>query len=206
MTNTIEQPVEFVPLLNFENDYEILSTYPFTIRKASNHRQLSESIKDGYVRVSLNNRPYYKHRLIALQFIPNNDPINNDVVDHINHDRTDNHIENLRWCSLSDNNYNKSSNKGVQYQFIDDIPDDAIVVDYYNVKNDRRVFEENKYYYYHNDETDEDVFYGRIDEHTYRILHINILRSGHQFVSLRDVNNRQVCVYINRFKYQHDLL
>ncbi|KAK8881267.1 hypothetical protein M9Y10_004001 [Tritrichomonas musculus] len=40
---------EFVPLLDFEDDYEILNEYPFTIRRKSNSFQPSESLNhDGY--------------------------------------------------------------------------------------------------------------------------------------------------------------
>ena len=45
------------------------------------------------------------HRLIAKYFIPN--PNNYDYVDHINRDRQDNRIENLRWVTASENNVNR---------------------------------------------------------------------------------------------------
>ena len=201
------QTVEFVPLNGFVDDYEILSVYPFTIRRKDNHYVVKDWLdnKDGYIMNTLNRKPYRKHRLIALQFLPNDDPINNDVIDHINHDKTDFHLENLRWCSSSDNNFNKSSSKGVQYEFIDDIPDDAIVVNFYNTKTERREFEQNKYYYWFNETTNEDVFYRKIEDDIYRILHINTAKNGSQFVHLNDVNNKNVSVYINRFKQQHDL-
>ena len=41
-------------------------------------------------------KKYYKHRLIAIQWIPNNDLTRKDQLDHINRDRADNHISNLR--------------------------------------------------------------------------------------------------------------
>lgn len=44
----------------------------------------------------------YVHRLVAEAFIPN--PDNLESVDHINFDRTDNRVENLRWLSRRDNN------------------------------------------------------------------------------------------------------
>ena len=44
------------------------------------------------------------HRLIADTFIPN--PENKPCIDHINGNRLDNSIENLRWCTYTENNTN----------------------------------------------------------------------------------------------------
>ena len=217
MTQIVEQPanetvndeavVEFVPLLHFEEDYEILNQFPFTIRKKSNHRVLSESLSCGYVQVHLNRKPYRKHRLIGLQFLDNPDPVNFDVIDHLNRDRTDNHLSNLRWTSSSSNSYNKSSHMGVKYQFVDDLPDDSTIIDFYIMKNDeRKEFEEGKYYYYHDESNNEDKFFGKITDDLYKVLHINTSKSGNEFISLRDVNNKKVYMMINRFKHQYDLL
>lgn len=46
------------------------------------------------------------HRLIALSFLQN--PNNLRTVDHINRDRQDNHVSNLRWASHSDQNANQN--------------------------------------------------------------------------------------------------
>lgn len=48
------------------------------------------------------------HRLIALQWIPN--PSNLPEVDHIDRDKTNNSIENLRWVSRTENANNKKNN------------------------------------------------------------------------------------------------
>lgn len=62
-------------------------------------------------------RMYTIHRLLALHFIAN--PDNLDFVDHINRDKLDNRIENLRWVTRGENKYNtpvtKSNKLGEKY-------------------------------------------------------------------------------------------
>ena len=199
----MEEITEFVTLVDHD-DYEILTTHPHTIRRKDNHRVCSETMNnDGYIRVTLNGKPYYKHRIVASQFIEN--PNNFTDVDHINHNRTDNRLDNLRWCSHSDNIFNRSSYKGVQYEFVDDIPDEAIKVLFYKTRTEHHEFEENKYYYYHDENTNEDIFYGKMTDKLYRIMHINTTKWNKQFICMRSINNKKVSVSINRFKHQYSL-
>ena len=67
----------------------------------------------GYYYVILYKNGNYKysliHRLVAKTFIPNIE--NEKFVDHINNNQLDNTISNLRWCTLSKNQYNRQLNK-----------------------------------------------------------------------------------------------
>lgn len=62
--------------------------------------------KDGYVTVSINSKNYLRHRIIFLLeqgYIP-------DILDHINGNRGDDRIENLRPVNISQNSQNKKIN------------------------------------------------------------------------------------------------
>jgi hypothetical protein len=74
------------------------------------NRAGTRSNTTGYRQVSINSTTYMEHRIIFLWhhgFLPPN-------VDHINGDRTDNRIENLRAATVNQNRYNakpKRNNK-----------------------------------------------------------------------------------------------
>jgi len=59
----------------------------------------------GYDTVSLDKKSYKVHKLIALTFLEN--PEKHTQIDHINQNRKDNRVENLRYISNSDNQLNK---------------------------------------------------------------------------------------------------
>lgn len=67
----------------------------------------------GYYTIMLYNNYNYKlysiHRLIAIYFIPNPDIL--PIVDHINRNRIDNSLENLRWVNQPENAQNVSLQK-----------------------------------------------------------------------------------------------
>ena len=193
-TETETNTVEFVTLKD-HNNHEILNQYPFTIRRKDNHYVVKEHIDSttGYPRVWLETRNYDKHRLIAMQFIPN--PDNLEQVDHISRDRTDYHIENLRWVSRSLNSRNKSAAVNVTYEFVKDISDDSIkVLDYGNHR-----FEDGDYYY-HNDKF---FFFNGID---YRILHVNENKQGLKFVCMKSIAGKTIQVYYSKFKQLYNLI
>lgn len=191
---------EFVSL-NVNEDFEISTTYPFIIRRKSDGFTPKDCIyPNGYVYVKLNNERYLKHRLIAIQFIEN--PNNLPEVDHKNHDRTDNRIENLRWVSSSTNHRNKTSNRGIQYVYVDTIPDDAIEVSEYETRTGTNEFETHHFedYYFHDNIF---YFYNGIQ---YRKLHVNERkRDGAKFVCLLNTNGERVNVFYSKFKRLNNL-
>ena len=86
-------------------------------------RELKPYLSDGYYIIGLYKdakRKFFKlHRLIALAFIPN--PDNKPCVDHINRNRKDNRIENLRWATSKENRRNLTCNSNSGKQFISKI-------------------------------------------------------------------------------------
>jgi len=66
---------------------------------------------DGYITfplTNINGKQQYKslHKILANAFIPN--PENKPTVDHINRNKLDNNISNLRWASRSEQCFNRN--------------------------------------------------------------------------------------------------
>lgn len=80
------------------------------------NRFLSEHInKNGYYCVHIitdKDRIVGIHRLVALAFLPNEDK--KETVDHIDRDKTNNKVSNLRWATFSEQNSNKNWTEKMQ--------------------------------------------------------------------------------------------
>lgn len=94
---------EKIIINNKESNYSVSDSGE--IRNDVRNAILKQSIQYGYKRVSLvMDGKYYSfqvHRLVGLYFIPN--PNNYPIINHIDHNRQNNKVSNLEWCSYSYN-------------------------------------------------------------------------------------------------------
>ncbi len=97
------------PVVGYEGLYEVSNT---GLIKSLNCYNLKEPHllslcfnTNGYLRVGLSKNNKTKqmlvHRIVAEAFIPN--PDNLEMVNHKDEDRTNNHVENLEWCTRAYN-------------------------------------------------------------------------------------------------------
>ena len=76
--------------------------------KARKGDKISGKTTKGYIRVRIKRTEYYAHRLAWL-YVYGEWP--KDQIDHINRDKSDNRITNLRDVTCSENNRNKGPRK-----------------------------------------------------------------------------------------------
>lgn len=94
-------------ILDFNPKY-IISSKGFIISLTSNLHILKPRYdKNGYSRYYIRNlntnkrKDYKAHRLVAEAFIDNPDNLN--LINHIDGNKANNHVENLEWCTHSQN-------------------------------------------------------------------------------------------------------
>lgn len=75
--------------------------------KTKNYKILKLQRMEGYPCIILHKDKQIKmirvHRLVAEYFVHNPDPKNKTWVNHLDCDRTNNHYENLEWCTMQEN-------------------------------------------------------------------------------------------------------
>ncbi|QGR53809.1 putative intron HNH endonuclease [Moumouvirus maliensis] len=98
-----------IPIEKIKNNYEI-SNYGL-VRKSSDKKIIKRIIKSGYPSFMytdlINDKRCLKsvkiHKLVAKLFVKNDDPDNNNVVNHINGDKLDCRAINLEWTTNQGN-------------------------------------------------------------------------------------------------------
>lgn len=97
------------PIKGYEGKYEVSNkgNVKSLLNRYKNTKGIFNLKKDisnkGYERVLLSSprNRFSVHRLVAEAFIPNNE--NKSCINHIDNDPTNNTVENLEWCTYSEN-------------------------------------------------------------------------------------------------------
>ena len=185
----VSKEMTFEPLRDFENDYEIEIEEPHRIRRIGSNRFLKTSMQrdTGYIQICLNGRTYRLHRILARHFLPNPDDL--PEIDHIDRDKTNNTLDNLRWVSRSENVRNRGQFRHQRREYLNAPPNDITEIRTFNDAE----YEENKYFFcYENDKVVQ-----RYSDHKWQLLAEHRI-GGYLRISMRDVNGRQHHVYVHK--------
>ncbi len=99
----------WIDLIGYGDYYEISNLFNIrrkqntTNRKVSNLKRRVHTGGYEYIQITINNKSknLTYHRLIAQHFIPN--PLDKPFVNHKDGNKLNNSIENLEWCTASEN-------------------------------------------------------------------------------------------------------
>jgi hypothetical protein len=183
--------------LCIDDYYEISTLPPHHVRRASDGYVMSFRFdKDGYKTYKLRKTHHTKlarhHQLVALQWIPN--PNNYPMIDHLDNDRTNNVVSNLRWVDCKQNLQNFSQKGGIKYDVVKQLPEDNFEITQYSAWT----FAD----YYYSLTTEQFYFWTGTQ---YRVLRVLTNNSGGTFIHMRDVDNVHRSVQIRKFKLEYDL-
>lgn len=125
--------------------------YSYRSRKFLAECRTGRGLKSGhYVAITLvdgegNKKRWSIHRLAAICFIPN--PNNLPCIDHLNTKPYDNRVENLRWCTYSENNLNPITNEkmrlahkiiGMNCKKIVQVENDILIREYRSIQETKK--------------------------------------------------------------------
>jgi hypothetical protein len=104
---------------------------------------------NGYNEIGINDKNIYRHRIIAFCFLGLDDIVSakgaDDCIDHINGNRLDNRVANLKITTMQGNNHNQTRAKGYcwnkrykKYQAQIYLNKKQIHLGYYNTEEEAR--------------------------------------------------------------------
>jgi hypothetical protein len=91
-------------MIEIEKDYFVdMEGRVYSKRKFNKLTELKQhkTGHKGYVKVRINNKDQFVHRLIAIAYLSN--PENKETVNHIDGNKLNNHVNNLEWSTRSEN-------------------------------------------------------------------------------------------------------
>lgn len=178
---------DYEPLKGFP-DYEIGKNYNYPIRKVDTKHQLKEFRRGPYIGVKLGkNIIRMKHDLVALQWIPNDDPKIKTEVDHKQQNTFDYKIENLQWKTRSQNLMNRSGMNGKKFHIVDELPNKIEVKEYGNHSFENYFYCDHEFYWFTGDK--------------YRRLNKSTGTNGKtQYVALVDTNGHRKKINIAKYE------
>jgi hypothetical protein len=168
---------------NYQINYET-----FIIRNKNTGKicKIKECKQTGYLQLTIDSKTHLLHRILALQYVPNPNPEIFRVVDHIDRNKKNNNINNLRWVEYSFNSKNLRSNSKELFKWVDELPDDFLQIQNYGKYNFYNLF------YSQNN------FYVKVGEQ-YRKLEVRIFRI-YPLVNVQNENGKNIPIYLNKFK------
>lgn len=95
----------------FDNRYAISNKGNVKSYVHGDGKLLKSVSNKGYPFIRIKGKMYLVHRLVALAFIPTNDTTLH--IDHIDGNRMNNNVSNLRWCTQKENNNNPITKKRI---------------------------------------------------------------------------------------------
>ena len=97
----------FLPIEGYENYF--ISNFGNVKISKTNKIMKPSTNRQGYKRINLSKNEKLKtfrvHRLVGNAFLEN--PDNKQMIDHIDENKANNNVKNLRWATRKDNGYNR---------------------------------------------------------------------------------------------------
>ena len=180
---------DIVGCVDYYIDDQTFQIISFKYKKYTEGKILKPHINSkGYIQyhfcINGKNKNILLHHIIVKLFIDKNFDSSKNDIDHKDHNRTNNSIDNLCIVSHSENNRNKSTYKDKEFNFVDDIGKSLVIN------------EEAQIYY----SLDLDKFFMFIEHiNKYKELHV-FLNHGKNPSIIYRYNNKRYMFSINKFK------